>query len=558
MLPMSVLGKIWKIKNRDANTPLLQKILKNRGIESAEEVERFLNPDASRDFHDPFLMNDMERAATRINTAIKTGERIMLFGDYDIDGITGCAILMRALIKLGAKVSYRLPHRIEDGYGLREKFVKEFKTLDVKLAITVDNGISCTDEVELARGLGIDTIITDHHAIPKKLPKAYAILHPKLADSNYPFADLTGAGVALKLAQALYIKHLKNPEKETKKLLDLACMGTIGDLGPLRGENRYIVKEGLKVLEHTRWPGLSRLKQFAGVHGKVSAHAIGFFLGPRINAAGRISHPSHALQLLLQSEKYTAASAAKLEGFNQKRQKLTDSLMEIAETLAKRQLKDSIIIISHPEFHGGIIGLLAGKLSEKYSRPAIVMEDRGEILIGSCRSIPEINIIEALDIVRDMLGHYGGHAAAAGFDLKKKSLPDFMRKIKNHVAALLKNEKLKPTLYADCEIPHKEVSQENARIVQQLEPFGIENAVPRFVCKALPVHGWSVLGNAKNHLKIQTTLAGTPVDCIGFKLGEFAGALRGASTIDVVCELEENVWNGTQRLQLKILDFKIA
>jgi single-stranded-DNA-specific exonuclease len=228
-------------------------------------------------------MKDMGGAVERIGRAIEHSERIMIFGDYDVDGITGTAILMRCLRKLGANVSYRLPHRVEDGYGLREKFIHEFSRLNVKLIITVDNGISCFQEVELANAAKMDVIITDHHTLPEKIPKAFAILHPKVPNCGYPFADLTGAGVALKLAQSLYIKRLDAEliNENIKKLLDLACMGTIGDLGPLVGENRYIVKEGLSVLEHTRWPGLSRLKQSAGVKGKIDTWTVGFLLGPR-------------------------------------------------------------------------------------------------------------------------------------------------------------------------------------------------------------------------------------------------------------------------------------
>ena len=367
---MSLLKKIWQIKNNDPSASLLQKLLSNRGLKDETAIERFFHPDPSRDFHDPFLMEDMERAVARIDKAIEKSERIMIFGDYDVDGITGAAILMRSLRRLGANVSYRLPHRIEDGYGLREKFIREFAKLDVKLAITVDNGISCFNEVELANKLGVDVLITDHHTVPEKIPNACAILHPKLPGSRYPFTELTGAGVALKLAQALLMRRMndeKTRAEEITKLLDLACMGTIADLGELRGENRYIVKEGLRVLENTRWPGLSRLKEFAGVKGKIDTHDIGFLLSPRINAAGRISHPSHALKLLLHDDEHTALLAENLERLNRKRQTITAELFEKVAEHAEKQSDESIIIIGGPEIHGGNSRLIARKLSEKYS-----------------------------------------------------------------------------------------------------------------------------------------------------------------------------------------------
>lgn len=558
---MSVLGKIWQVKNTDSKTSLLQKLLKNRGLHDDNEVEQFFHPRADRDFHDPFLMKDMERAVVRIGEAIEKSQRIMIFGDYDVDGITGCAILMRALRLLKANVSYRLPHRIEDGYGLREKFIREFKKLGVALAITVDNGISCYAEVQLANELGIDVIISDHHTVPEKIPAAFAILHPKLPGCGYPFSELTGAGVALKLAQALFQRQLKNPEEETQKLLDLACMGTIADVGELRGENRYIVKEGLKVLENTRWPGLSRLKEYAGVKGKIDTHTIGFLLGPRINAAGRISHPSHALRLLLHDAEHTAVLADILEKLNRKRQKLMEELLEIAETLAAPKAEDPIIIIHHPEFHGGIIGLLAAKLSEKYGRPAIVMEERNGTLVGSCRSPTGINIVEALTESKELLTHFGGHAAAAGFDVPKEHLPLFEEKLKNFVGSRAKPEQFQAALSVDCELPHEDISGKTLEILEWFEPFGVGNEKPRFLCTNVPIHRYETVGAVENgnrkHLKIQTAVNEVKISCIGFRLGKFASLLEKKDSITIVCEVERDSWRGNGAIQLKIVDFKL-
>lgn len=554
---MSVLGKVWKVKNTNPKASLLQKLLENRGLHDDTEIERFFHPRPDRDFHDPFLMKGMERAVLRIGEAIEQSERIMIFGDYDVDGITGCAILMRALRLLGANVSYRLPHRIEDGYGLREKFIREFKKLGVKLAITVDNGISCYDEVEMANSFNIDVIITDHHTIPSKLPRAVAILHPRLPESDYPFSELTGAGVALKLVQALFIRRIKNPEEETQKLLDLACMGTIADLGELRGENRYIVKEGLKVLENTRWPGLSRLKEYAGVKGKIDTHTIGFLLGPRINAAGRISHPSHALRLLLHDAEHTAVLADILEKLNRQRQKLMGELLEVAENLAVAAANDPVIIIHHPEFHGGIIGLLAARLSEKYNRPAVVMEERKGVLVGSCRSIPGVNIVQGLEKVKNLLTHFGGHAAAAGFDLPKEHLFSFQEGLKSFVLSRVTAEQFHPILSIDCELPHSEISEKTLEILEWFEPFGIGNEKPRFLCTAIPVHEYKTVGREGKHLKISIQLKGAaPFDAMGFGLGKYLPFLQEKKSIDVVCELEMNTWNGNKKIQLKIVDFK--
>lgn len=557
---MSVLGKIWKVKNEDSGASLFQKLLQNRGLTDEEKIHRFLYPQREHDFHDPYLMKDMARAVERIGRAIEKNERVMIFGDYDVDGITGTAILMRALKLLGCSVSYRLPHRIEDGYGLREKFVREFKKLNVKVAITVDNGISCAKEADLARGLGIDLIISDHHTMPAKIPDAYAILHPKLPGDTYPFHELTGAGVALKLAQALFIKRLglERAEEETQKLLDLACMGTVGDLGLLYGENRYIVKEGLRVLKDTRWPGLSRLKQSAGVNGKVDTYAIGFMLGPRLNAAGRISHASHALKLLLHDGEHTTMLAQILEQLNKKRQSMVEKLMEIAEEQAAAQANDPAIILHHKSFHGGVIGLLAARMQEKYGKPAIVMEDRGEILVGSCRSIPEINIAEALTETSKLLTHFGGHAMAAGFEIEKKNLGAFTDAIKNYVAARRISAPEQVPLNIDCELMPEDISLKTVEIIENFEPFGAGNETPRFLLKNLAVMSATTVGAAKKHLKIMASANGKTIECIAFKFGAYIGEMKNTKKFNAVCEIERNEWNGTSRVQLKLVDFKMA
>lgn len=570
---MSVLNKTWHIKNTDKTASLFTKLLSNRGLTDETAIHNFLYPDSTRDFHNPFLMNDMKRAVARIGTAIEKSQRIMIFGDYDVDGITATAILMRCLTKLGANVSYRLPHRIEDGYGLREKFVREFKKLDVKLIITVDNGISCANEVATANELGIDTIITDHHTIPEILPKAFAILHPKLSNSKYPFKDLTGAGVAFKLAQALFKTRLnneKNAQSEAEKLLDLVCMGTIADVGELKGENRAIVKEGLKTLENTRWPGLSMLKKSAGVNGKIDTHTVNFLLGPRLNAAGRMSHPSHALRLLLHDAQHSEMLAQMLEKLNRRRQQMTEDLMEIAETLTEKQIKDPAIIIHHKDFHGGIIGLLASKLTEKYFKPAIVMEERTETLVGSCRSIPEINIFDALSNAKDLFTHFGGHAAAAGFDLPKQNLQKFSERIKNY----LKPSKLQvtclpgrqasyklPSLSIDCELSHSDISLKTVEMLKLFEPFGNGNPSPLFLLKNIEARKITTVGSDNKHLKITAVLNNGKtdkneiIDCIGFRLGQFALNIKERQKLNLVCSIEEDTYRGNNKIQCKIIDF---
>ena len=555
---MSVLGKNWNIKNSESNLNLTEKLLKNRGLHDEDSVDRFLNPNKERDFHDPFLMKDMERAVERICAAIDRNERIMIFGDYDLDGITGTAILMRTLTKLGASISYRLPHRIEDGYGLREKFIEQFKQIGVKLIITVDNGISCFNEVALANKKNIDVIITDHHTVPQKIPNAFAILHPKMPNNGYPFDELTGSAVALKLAQALLQRRVENHEEEIYKMLDLACIGTIGDFGPLVGENRYIVKEGLRVLNNTRWPGLSRLKIISGVKGNVNTQDIGFLIGPRLNAAGRMSHASDALKLLLQGEAQSIDLAQNLETLNKERQYLTQKLMKKVREQANDQKKNAVVIVHHHEFHAGVIGILAAKVVEEYGRPAIVMEERKDSAVGSCRSIEGFNIFNALDAAKDHLSHFGGHAAAAGFEVSTKNLKSFKKAVQHFADNFTGDVKSQKTIDAECTIEHTEISMTTFNLLKNFQPFGAGNVEPRFVCEGVRLVSFKTVGEKDKHLKFRIgTSHNMEFDCIGFGLGKFSKKLSIDSPMDLLCEIDENIWQGRKSLQLKVTDFNV-
>lgn len=560
------MNKKWVIKNTNPKQDLLTKLLHNRNLKTEEEIDQFLNPDLSRDMHDPFLMPDMKKAVNRIKKAIEKQERTMVFGDYDVDGITGSAILIHTLKKFGSHVSYRLPHRQTDGYGLREKFIREFANLGVKLIITVDNGISCEKEIALANANGIDVIITDHHSIPKKLPKAFAILHPRIQNPRsqknvYPFEGLTGAGVAFKLAKALIFTLLPKEQHDIEilPLLDLACMGTIADLGPLRGENRAIVKFGLKILEQTRWPGLSRLKDFAGLRGKMDTRDIGFILGPRINAAGRISHPYFALQLLLDDGKRSQNLASHLETLNKKRQELMESLIKEALEAAETEISkgEKILVLSGKNWHSGIVGLMASKLVETFGRPAFVMEDRGEILVGSCRSVEGFSAVDAVKSAEKSLIAFGGHQAAAGFELKKENFEKFKENLKKHAEKKLSKEFLIPSLALECEIASRDLNLETAAMISQFEPFGLENETPRFLLKNVLPENISFAGKTKKHLKFTGRLenGNQQIDCIGFNLAKLAEKLV-KSPLDIACELLADEWNGRKKLTLKILDFR--
>lgn len=551
---MSVLGKKWLIKNHDIGKTVFERLLQNRGFENLDNIA---------DFHDPFLFNEMEKAVQRIEQAIKNREKVMVFGDYDVDGISGTAILVHILKKIKANVFYALPNRLGDGYGLSLKFIDEFIEKNINLIITTDCGISCRHEIAKAKEHGIDAIITDHHTIPEIAPAAYAILHPKLPNSNYPFKELTGAGVALKLAHALIKRYLPKAEQNNylHSLLDLATLGTIADLGSLKDENRLIVSHGLNSLTNTKWVGLKKIKELASLKEgtKVNATNIGFQLAPRINAAGRIGDPYTALSLLLQEEagEQVTQLGDKLESLNKERQAMTEKAMKEAEQMFTNREKLPHILIAHsPDWHVGILGLVAGKLAEKYGRPAIIMQDFGETLVASARSPQYFNIIEALTKTKHHLMSFGGHAQAAGFNLEKAKLADFTKEISEFTAKSLQNIELKTVLEIDCQLSGEEIDLKLLEKIEELQPFGVDNRKPTFIMKNIEPYFINKVGQEGNHIKFTVKNGEKKFPVIAFRLGQFAEELRQHRKIDLVFQLDLHSWNEKEFIQLQALDFR--
>ena len=510
---MSVLGRKWIIKNNLNTESILNVLLENRGLLSDDDKQAFLKTDEKTNFHDPFLMKDMEKSVKRIMEAIEKNERIIIFGDYDVDGLTSAAIVYKSLKKLNADHSVRLPNREKDGYGLSKKFIEEFIKLEIKLIITVDCGISCANEVSFAKKNGIDTIITDHHSIPENFPSdAYSINHPKQKDCTYPFSELTGAGVALKLAHALFIWNLgeKEAEEEIEYLIELAALGTIGDIGIMQGENRFIVKRGLNNLIKTKSPGLKFLKELAGIteeNGKeITVTSVGYQLAPRINAAGRIGDPYSALRLLIgNDEKSIFKYGRELEELNQKRQKMTEEtltqVLEKFEELKQKNALPYILIAEDPSWHVGIIGLSASKLAEKFNRPAIIMQDNGEVLVASARSIESFDILEAITKFKDYLVTFGGNKEAAGFTIKKENLEKFKKEISKYAKDQLKDKDLRPTLCIDCELKEENITDNLIEDIWKLKPFGVRNSRPLFMLKNVKPHFAGTVGKNADHVK---------------------------------------------------------
>lgn len=560
----SLLNRNWKLRSQEADLNIVQNILKNRGIVEQDEVNSYLNPSYKKGLHNPFLMKDMDKAVERLKRATENQERVIIFGDYDVDGISGTAILYNALKLCGTNISYRLPHRVNDGYGLNIKFIDEFAEKGIKVLVTVDCGISCSEQIEKAASLGIDVIITDHHTLPDQIPgHAYAILHPKQSDCHYPFKGLTGAGVAYKLASALLTEKFSGPEKEKMlySLLDLASLGTVADIGPLLGENRIIVKYGLEAMQNSNWPGLNHLMESAGIDltQKLDVSAIGFKIGPRINAAGRIDHPYYALQMLLHDGDNAEgkSKAAYLEKLNGERQQMVFKAQEEADLkYTEKQADQKIFIAWSPDWHVGILGLICSRMVERHNIPTIILQEYENHLVASFRSNETLNAVDALNHCSEFLNHFGGHAQAAGFSLKKENLQPFIDKITAYAAAVLEHYQFEQDLFLDAELTRSDINDNFMRLLSQMEPFGVGNAKPVFLVRGIKPEDLKTVGKEQNHLHFMANIGAGRISSIGFKMGRFLPDLVGAPPVDLAVYLDKNIWNGRETIQFQIVDIR--
>ncbi|TSC53483.1 MAG: single-stranded-DNA-specific exonuclease [Parcubacteria group bacterium LiPW_39] len=567
------------IKQFPEYSPEILQLLFNRGLKTQPQIDEFFNPDYEGDLHDPFLMLGASKAVKRIQRAIKKQEKIAIFGDYDCDGICGAVILKTTLEELGANLSggVYIPDRIIEGYGLNLAAVKKLGEQKVELILTVDCGISDIAEIELANKLGIDVVVIDHHRLGKELPPAKAIIDPWQEKDKYPFKDLAGAGVAFKLVQAL-IKKLKVKSEKVgegweKWLLDLVALATVADLVPLVGENRTLVKYGLIVLAQTKRVGLQELMKISRLNPvfeveslktNLDTYSLGFILAPRLNAAGRMDHASLALELLVAKERVRAQELAqKINEHNQQRQKLTSEIIEQIEEQNRNILDDknqSVIVIKDKNWSPGVIGLVAGKIAERYHRPTIIFKEDQVESRGSARSIPSFNIIEAISQCAEVLGEFGGHPGAAGLSLANKNYEIFREKINQIARAKLKDEDLIPVLEIDLELEPEKITWELLDEIVRFEPCGGErNPYPVFLTKELAVASLRTVGNGSKHLKLELKsdkMPGKIWRAIGFGLANGHTALKIGDKIDAVFELMADEWNGTRNLQVKIIDIK--
>ena len=531
---------------------LYARLLYNRGVRTPEEARAFLEvgPDME---HDPALMPGMAPALRRLWAAIEAGEVIGVYGDFDVDGISGTAVLTLGLRELGGRTIPYLPNREAEGHGLNADAVRELADAGATVCVTVDCGVTDLDEVGLASQLGIDTIITDHHSPEALLPPACAVVHAGLPGSRYPFKDLTGAGMAYKLVAALFeSRGLRCPEH----LLELVALGTVADVGPMEGENRYFVSRGLKQLNRTGNTGLRALMESAKVsRGTLDEVDLAFSLIPRLNAAGRIGTPKTSLDLLTTTSPAEGQQlAAELEYLNQQRRSLTDEAMSLAEEQTCFPGRPPpIIILSHPDWHPGILGPMAGQLSDEHVRPVIVASKGPEISRASARSIPELNMVDALRSCEDLLIRYGGHPLAAGFAARTADLPEIERRLRDYASDRIDPSTLTPTLDIDCQLPLNAASTVAVQFVESLAPFGHGNPRPTFVARGVSVAEARRVGGDGRHLKLSLFEGGALLDAIAFRMGDRSQEAYGR--IDVVYTPTIDVWRGRRRVQLTLQDF---
>ena len=546
-------NEVGKIEREYGINKLLATILVNRNIKKTEDIKLFLQPTRA-DFHNPFLITDMNIAVDRIIKAINNKENVTIYGDYDVDGITSITVLKSFLSDLGLECSTYIPDRLEEGYGLNRKAIDEISNQGCELMITVDCGISGIEEIEYAKKLGIETIVTDHHEPGKKLPEAIAVIDNKRNDSKYPFRELAGVGVVFKLIQAIGIK-LELKEEAYLKYLDIVCIGTISDIVPLIDENRVIAKLGLMLVQQTRNIGLRSIINSSG-YKKVDSNAISFGVAPRINACGRMGMAEEALKLFLSKNLNEVNELTKrLNEHNSLRQAIEKQIVEEAlEQIEKNDLdKHKVIVLGGQNWHHGVIGIVSSKITEMYFKPSILLSfEEDGIGKGSGRSIPGFDLHDALTRCGQTIEKFGGHSMAIGITLRKDKFEEFKNKFEQ-IAIDEHIDEIVPIVNIDARINLSDVNKEMVESLKQLEPFGEANKMPIFIFKNLKIDSIRALTEGK-HLKMTLKDNNNIINAIGFNIGHLANEYRIGDKIDVVGVLEINSFNGVDNLQINIKD----
>ena len=546
---------VKQLENELKITPLVASLLVNRGLDTVESARYFLF--GKEEFHDPFLLKGMDIAVNRIRDAIEKQEPILIFGDYDADGVSSTSVLMMTLRDLGANVQFYIPNRFTEGYGPNERAFRHAAESGINLIITVDTGISAVHEASIAKELGMDLIITDHHEPGPVLPEALAIIHPKLPDSIYPFRELAGVGVAFKLAHALY-------GEVPEHLFEIAVIGTIADLVSLTDENRLIAKKGLEKLKVTQNVGLKAIFKLAGVDPTaINEETIGFTLAPRINAVGRLEDADMAVQLILTDDPEEAHQlAVEMDALNKTRQSIVNEITaEAIEIVEKNYPVDSnkVLVIGKEGWNAGVVGIVASRLVDKYYRPTIILcfDSEKGIAKGSARSIEGFDLFKNLSTCRDILPHFGGHPMAAGMTLNLDNVADLRERLNSLAEDQLTDEHLIPITYLDEEVRLEDVHLSSLDEMNLLSPFGMDNPKPKVLINNVDIASMRKIGSEQNHLKVLVNEDGSNLDGIGFGLGALVDQISPASKISLIGELSINEWNNIRKPQIFIHDLAV-
>jgi single-stranded-DNA-specific exonuclease len=535
-------------------------ILSRRGM-TRDDMDIFLFPDYGRDLHDPRQMLDMDKAVMRILEAVVRQENVVVYGDYDIDGITATAVVVEALTLLGLNVSGYIPDRFEEGYGINSLALEKLQSQGAQLVVSVDCGITSVDEARWAQEHGLDLIITDHHTVPAELPQAVAVVNPKRPGDPYPFKELAGVGVAFKLVQALQLASGVPQSGQEKWLLDLVAMGTICDVVPLVGENRVLASYGLKVLRQSRRIGLQALAEVANVElTKLSAHQIGFILGPRMNAAGRLEHANLSLELVRSGDMLRAREiAAELEALNLQRRSDQAAIFSSADAMAEDYAHDHVLVLAHPDWSHGVVGIVASKLAEKWKRPVLLAQVLGERVKGSARSVAGFDMVAALKSQERLLSRYGGHFFAAGYSLSLNQLDELRRGLNQYYESHVSPQSLE-TPRAQSDISFTDLIAVDTGLIDKLallEPYGNANTRPLVSLRDVSVEAIRMVGTQKQHLSLKVVdKAGKILGAIGFGLAERYNGLKMGTQVELNGTLDINEFQGRSSVQMIVTDIQ--
>ncbi|HEX5414488.1 MAG TPA: single-stranded-DNA-specific exonuclease RecJ [Chloroflexota bacterium] len=532
--------------------PLAVQVLYNRGIQGPDAVGAFLSG-GQVPLSDATVMKGMPEAVARLKRAVAEREPVVVYGDYDADGVTSTTLLVGCLRALKLPTTFFVPDRYRHGYGLNRAAIDEICQRGARLIVAVDCGISAVSEVAYARELGIDVVVLDHHHVPPVLPDARAVVNPHQDGCLYPFKDLCGVGLAHRFAQALFAELGRDPGL-ADQWLDLVALGTVADIVPLLGENRVLVARGLAAMKRAPRPGVRAMIESAALKGAITAHTIGYILGPRLNAPGRLATAELSLKLLAATdEKEASALARKLSEVNQERQQLTEQMCRHAEEILQvRGELSKLIFVSSEDFKSGLVGLVAGRLKEEYCRPVLVAQEDGKVAHGSARSIDAFHVTEALAACQDLLTRFGGHAHAAGFTVPRENLGALRQRLEDLAAKQIPDAALQPTLYADAEVRLDRVGPSIIDSLEALEPFGQGNPSPSFVSRGLKVVWRGTVGAEQQHLKLRLWDGTRAWEAIGWRLAD----RPIGDVIDIAYAFERHAWNGTTTTRLLLVDFQ--